>query len=250
MSFTESYRQLRALAASMLFVSLVAGVIAQGAVSAPLASPGLARVRESTPVKFEFAIKGFESHDGMRMPPPGGTVFIGSSTFTKWKTLESEFEDCQAINRGFGGATIPDINFYADRIAIKYKPARIVFYAGTNDIADGHSAQTVFDDFQTFVRKVHTALPNTQIYFVSMSVPPSRLQYQAVYDLANRMIRDYVAHAPYVHYIDVTSVMRDGKGQLRSDYFLPDRLHMTRAGYEAWIPILRQALGLKDKSQP
>jgi lysophospholipase L1-like esterase len=176
------------------------------------------------------------------MPSPGRTLFIGSSTFAHWHSLEQDLADCNALNRGFGGSTIPEVNYYTDRIAIKYKPARIVFYAGTNDIADGHSAKQVSDDFITFANKVHTALPQTQIYFISMSVAPSRTQRQSVYDEGNELVRAYARRTSYVHYIDVIPVMRTGEGKLKEQYFLPDRLHMTSEGYAQWTPIIKAAL--------
>lgn len=193
---------------------------------------------------WEISVRQFERKDKESPPPAGSTLFVGSSTFTRWTTLESEFQDCHAVNRGFGGSTIPDINHYIDRIVINYKPSRIVFYAGTNDIAAGHSAQQVLDDFRAFAEKVHTSLPDTQIYFISLSVAPCRLRLSPVFDAGNNLVKAYVAKNSYLHYIDVTPVMHDKSGALRADLFGPDNLHMTRAGYDAWVPILRKALGL------
>jgi lysophospholipase L1-like esterase len=192
--------------------------------------------------QFEFAIKRFEASDRRAMPAPGRTLFIGSSTFAHWHSLEQDLADCNALNRGFGGSTIPEVNYYTDRIAIKYKPARVVFYAGTNDIADGHSARQVCDDFITFANKVHASLPQTQIYFISMSVAPSRMQWNSVYDEGNEFVRAYAKRIGYVHYIDVIPVMRTADGKLKDEYFLPDRLHMTSEGYAQWTPIIKAAL--------
>ena len=75
-----------------------------------------------------------------------------------------------------------------------------------------------------------------------MSVAPSRLQWQSVYDEGNNLVRKYVAITPFVHYIDVLPPMRDSKGDLRQELFLPDRLHMTAEGYALWTPIIRSAL--------
>ena len=115
--------------------------------------------------RFETSIKAFENRDKTSVPKVGSTIFVGSSTFAHWKTLESDLSDCNAINRGFGGSTIPEVNHYVDRIVINYKPSRIVFYAGTNDIAEGHGAKRVFDDFAEFVIRVHSALPHTSNLF-------------------------------------------------------------------------------------
>lgn len=219
------------------------------------ATPAQAEPASAAPAKtvqldrFELAIKGYELKDRGHPPAPGSTVFVGSSTFTKWgEGLEREFKAFHAINRGFGGSTIPEVTHYADRIVIKYKPDVIVFYAGTNDIADGHSAEQVADDFKAFYKKVHAALPNAEIYFISISVAPSRLQWQSTYDEANKLIQEYINQNPaFLHFIDVRPVMLDSQGHLREDVFGLDRLHMKEAGYQLWVPVIRNAL---EQTQP
>jgi lysophospholipase L1-like esterase len=207
-----------------------------------------AQVKDPSLNRFEWAITAFEKKDKTAPPPENGTLFIGSSTFTKWTALENEFRDFKAINRGFGGSTIPEVNNYVRRIVTKYKPKRIVFYAGTNDIAEGHSGKQVSADFETFAKQIQAALPDTEVYFISMSVAPSRVQWQSEYETGNALIRSFVEHTPHFHYIDVTPVMHDKQGKLRADYFIFDRLHMTPSGYSAWTPIIRQAL-LSDVDQ-
>ncbi len=193
--------------------------------------------------RFESEIEAFEIQDKARpQPPTGQTLFIGSSTFAHWQTLEQDFSDLHAINRGFGGATIPEINYYEKRLVAKYHPAKIVFYAGTNDIADGRSGTQVCADFVRFVQSVHKDVSDADIYFISMSVAPSRLSKQAEFDNGNALIRAYIKADPKLHYIDVVPVMRDGDGQLKTEYFGPDHLHMSSAGYAAWMPIIRSAL--------
>ena len=193
--------------------------------------------------RFESDIQAFEAQDRLNPPTPGGTLFIGSSTFALARQkIEARFKDFHAIDRAFGGSTIPEINHYFDRVVAPYKPVEICFYAGTNDIADGHSGRRVYEDFVEFVQKVQTRLPQADIYFVSMSVAPSRLHLAHEYDVGNALVRGFAAGNPHVHYIDVTSVMHDKHGQLHSEWFRKDRLHMTERGYAAWIPILRQSL--------
>ncbi len=193
--------------------------------------------------RFENEIRAYEQIEKKHPSPPGRTVFIGSSTFTRWKTLENDLRSLQPINRGFGGSTIPEINHFESRLIAHLKPSRIVFYAGTNDIAAGHTGQQVLADFQSFVQAAHRDAPDAQIYFISMSVAPSRLSMQNEYDRGNQLISDYIKSDPTVHFVDVRPVMRDGNNQLKASYFGPDNLHMTRAGYKAWIPIIVRSLG-------
>ena len=115
-------------------------------------------------------------------------------------------------------------------------------YAGTNDIADGHSAERVARDVASFVALAHKNLPAAEVFFISMSMPPSRVQWAKQYYEGNRLISLMAAKDPHLHYIDVTPVMVDERGILHRDYFGPDRLHMNRTGYEAWMPVIRKAL--------
>lgn len=195
-------------------------------------------------LRFADDIRAFEKQDQEQHPPEGGTVFVGSSTFTLWgKDLEKTFAKYKAINRGFGGSTLPDVNNYVDRIVTKYKPKRVVLYAGTNDIAElKHSGEQVCEDMKTFVGKARARQPQLDIYFVSMSMAPSRVQWEAQYDQGNALVRQYCKKDPHLHYIDVVPVMRDKQGKLRKELFGPDQLHMNSDGYKVWVPVLEKAL--------
>ncbi len=198
--------------------------------------------------RFENEIRAYEQKDKRKQPPVGHTVFIGSSTFTRWQSLEKDLSELQPINRGFGGSTIPEINHYETRLIAPLNPFRIVFYAGTNDIAEGHSGEQVCDDFKQFVKAAHHDAPNAEIYFISMSVAPSRLTMQEQFDHGNALISEYVKTDPKLHFIDVRPVMRDEKNQLKAAYFGPDQLHMTPEGYKAWIGVIRNALSKNPKT--
>lgn len=170
-------------------------------------------------------------------------MFVGSSTFTLWADLEKDFAEFKAINRGFGGSTFRDINFYAERIVNKYKPGKVVVYAGTNDIAElKHDAGQILKDFQAFVSKVRKSNPDCKIYFVSMSMAPCRKQFAAVYEQGNKLIKDFVSSAENLYYVDILPLMRNQKGELRAELFGADELHMNPAGYALWKPALARAL--------
>jgi lysophospholipase L1-like esterase len=189
--------------------------------------------------RFESDIRAYEAKP---LPPPGGTLFLGSSTFTRWTTLEREFAKWHAVNRAFGGSTIPEITFYADRIVFPYRPATIVFYAGTNDVADGHSARQVCDDFKAFVRKVRTRLPDVRIIFVSMNMPPSRVRFASVYEEGNRSIARWIGTQPHLDYLDLASLTLDAAGMPQPALYTSDMLHMNEQGYARWILPIQEAL--------
>ena len=92
------------------------------------------------PSPWEHSIRAFEARDRRRAPVPGSIVFVGSSSFTLWSSLEADMAPLPAVNRGFGGALIDDVVRYADRIVVPYHPAAVVLFAGTNDIAGARPA--------------------------------------------------------------------------------------------------------------
>lgn len=188
---------------------------------------------------FEQEIRRLEAKPAVH----GGTVFIGSSTFTLWGAdLEREFIQFGAVNRGFGGSTLSDVIAYAPRILAPLQPRRVVVYAGTNDIASGRTPAQVSADFQSLVSLVRTSLPETKIAFVSLSLPPSRIHLAESFAETNRLVREYVQSAPGLYFVDVSQQLHDEQDRPRPEFFREDALHMSKAGYDRWIPVLRQAL--------
>src|SRR5882724_8606982 len=90
------------------------------AVFAALAEP------VSPSAKYEKEIAAFEAADRESPPARGGIVFVGDSGFRMWKSLAEDIPDQKVINRGFGGSTMADALYFADRIVIPYKPRLIV----------------------------------------------------------------------------------------------------------------------------
>jgi lysophospholipase L1-like esterase len=193
---------------------------------------------QQKPNPFEREIKAFEASDKTNPPPANAVLFLGSSSIRMWKNVAKDFPDYRVINRGFGGSQIVDSIHYADRIVIPYKPVAIVFYAGGNDINAGKSAETVFADFQTFVKKVHAALPKTRIAYISVAPNPSRWSQIERIRRANHLIEDYTKTDHRLSYIDAHSQMLGEDGTPKPDIFLPDRLHMNEKGYAIWKKIV------------
>jgi hypothetical protein len=184
----------------------------------------------------------FDKQDAENMPAPGCAVFAGSSSITGWKSIPEDFKDVNAINRGFGGAIIPQWLLMVDRYIIRYKPAKVVFYCGENDIAGKHPPEKVRDNLETFLNRIHTALPETEIYFISLKPSPSRWKLWPTMTEANKLCKELCDRLPHATYVDVSAGMLGEDGLPRKDIFRDDNLHMNRTGYtEIWIPQIRKA---------
>lgn len=182
-------------------------------------------------------------------PPENCSIFIGSSTWRLWgQKLEEDFAELKAINRGFGGSTIPDVIRATDRLILPHKPARILFFCGGNDIARSTPPEVVFENFQKFLEKVHTAFPNCQVYFVSVSRAPVREKNWKDTETFNMNVQKFAKELDYLHYINTVDLMNDETGRTREDLYLADRLHLNRkAQEEIWIPTIKEAVIKTEK---
>ena len=210
------------------------------------AAPFVAAQQTATPatqaaVPFENEIKAYEQADKTNPPPREANLFVGSSSIRLWKTMAEDLPGKNVINRGFGGSQIADSVRFADRIVIPYHPARIFFYAGDNDLNAGKSPETVAGDFAAFEKKVHAALPDVDIYFISAKPSPSRAKIVDKDRELNRLIVQYSHDHSHIGYVDVfTPMLKDG--QMRPELFVTDMLHMNHQGYEIWAKLIAPLL--------
>ncbi len=193
--------------------------------------------------RWEKDIRAFEEADRTNPPPRDAILFIGSSSIRLWKTLAGDFPGHRVINRGFGGSQIADATQFADRIVIPCRPRMIVLHAGNNDIHAGKTPTQVFEDFKAFVAKVRGALPEVRIAFMSINPSPARWAEADRQREANRLIREYVAAAENMDYIDLYDAFLGPDGTPREDIFVPDRLHQNAEGYKIRAAITRPHLG-------
>ncbi|HEX8384653.1 MAG TPA: SGNH/GDSL hydrolase family protein [Rubricoccaceae bacterium] len=197
----------------------------------------------ATAANFAAEIARFEADDRASPPAPGGVLFLGSSSFRLWPDFASDFPDVPVLNRAFGGATFPDVLYYAPRIVLPARPRLIVLYVGDNDLGSGRTPEQVAADYASFVAFVRRALPQTQVAYVSIKPSPSRWAIADAMREANARIAEQVARDGYGTYIDVFTPMLRPDGRPDPALYLADSLHMTPAGYAIWraeiAPVLR-----------
>lgn len=218
------------------------GSACHGQVSVQTPANLTASVPADAPAASE--INAFQAADRKRMPPLGAVLFIGSSSIRMWDTLAQDFPDIPVINRGFGGSLIQESTRYADRIVIPYKPKMIVFCAGTNDLAYGNkNPQQVFQDYKDFVAKVHTALPDTRIIYLSINPTVARWNQEGEILDTNHLIEKFDietnSKAEKLNFINAHSQLLTADGQPPAGLLRADHLHFNRDGYKAWTAIVK-----------
>jgi lysophospholipase L1-like esterase len=190
---------------------------------------------------FDNEIRAFKHQDSVSFPKKDGILFIGSSSIRLWSDLEQRFADKPIIKRGVGGSTIEQlVDYYTPYILVPYQPRKIFIYAGENDIAAGKSGQFVADEFTKLWAIIHTRLPKTEIYFMSVKPSPSRVKYYAEVYKANDLIKTYLKDKPKSHYVDlVPAIYKPGTTQPDSSLFKGDYLHLNPKGYDKWEMVLK-----------
>ena len=177
-------------------------------------------------------------------------LFLGSSSINLWDTIYEDFVPLKLIRRSYGGATLRDMIYNYNTIAKGYTPKSILLYV-ENDLGnhkEGVNAVKCFDLFRIFIDKLKKDYPNTPLIVVSLK--PSQHKADQLKDqlLVNALLEENATAQGYT-YVDITKVMYDEAGNLRTDIFKEDNLHMNAEGYKLWTAILKPLLIKKVRGE-
>lgn len=188
-------------------------------------------------------VQAFKKQDSIAMPIHYKTLFIGSSSFTLWKTLEQDLPEYAPLNRAFGGSTLLDVIRFRKDIIDKYKPERIVIYCGENDVAssDTVTAKVVFDRFKVLYQHIREKFPKIDVYFVSLKPSPSRWSMRERMMDANAQIEGFCKKQKHTYFISIWKQMLENSKPIPS-IFKEDSLHMNAMGYEIWMKEIRKKI--------
>jgi len=180
-------------------------------------------------------------------PEPARVVFLGDSITDGWK-LAQFFPGKPYVNRGISGQTTPQmlVRMFPDVIALK--PAALLVYAGTNDIAGntGPSTLTMIEDNLqaiTELAQAHgikvilcsvTPVSDYTARKQTLQRPPSDIL------KLNAWMREYAASANAV-FADYYAALADGTGMLKEG-FSGDGLHPNDKGYALLVPFAEAAI--------
>lgn len=222
---------------ALLLLSLCAGSVVPALASQPPAEKPFA-----DPKRFENDIQAYLKSDKETPPPSESILFIGSSIFRQWAHLKEQMTPLPVFNRAFGGSQTNDILYYMDKIVLPYRPKIIVYYCGSNDINDSHQPQGIFDRFKRFSDRVKEALPDTQVYYVSINRAPQKKDHWDWVDAANTLAKSYCETTPKRGYIDVNPALFDAEGKPRMELYQDDRLHFKPEAYVEFTKIIRPVI--------
>jgi lysophospholipase L1-like esterase len=165
-------------------------------------------------------------------------VFLGSSTFTLWSSLENDFDKFNAVNLGFGGSTLAACTWFFDRLVPRHKPDALFIYAGDNDLGDGRSPEEVVLFYYQLIANIRKTLGNIPICYLSIKISPQRAHLKGSIEYTNACIQDYVnknAKKESLHFIDIYHDMFVEDGNINTELFEEDGLHLSSKGYSIFI---------------
>lgn len=226
-------------------VLLVSGMACTCALCTPEGSSPSTRQAATFPVvglkyykvqpAYDKAIKQFETAATTQPVKIGGTVFIGSSSFTRWKTLEKDMAKFNAVNRGFGGSKTDDLLYYAQRILKPLAPTRIVYYCGGNDVDKKRTVDIVVGNIRLFTDMVRSEFPGLKIYYISTNYTPKRIKITDEIRQVNQAIEQWAKTQPDVFYIYAMDGLIDAQGKANPKLFMPDGVHLNPDGNKIWM---------------
>jgi lysophospholipase L1-like esterase len=193
-------------------------------------------------VRFENEIEAFERQDKKNGTDTKEILFVGSSSIRMWKTLNEDMQPLKVLNRGFGGATTPEVTLFYNRVIQPYKPRIVVVYVGENDIAEGKKPLEVYYAVQNLFRQIKSDFKKTKIVYLSMKPSIARWEMWNNFKQGNVAIKTMCEGNADFYYVETASVMLNADGSVRKDIFIEDGLHMNAKGYEDWTNMVKPLL--------
>lgn len=188
-----------------------------------------------------------------REPLPGASKregscvlwFVGSSSMSRWTSLQEDLAPWVAQNRGVAGATMAELNLHFAHDTAKHAPQAIVYYAGDNDLAFGRSLDDTVADLREFLDIKTRLFGKTPVFLISLKPSPTRWEQRAVQDAYNVAAKKIALARTDIAYVDIVPLLLE-QGR-PGPFFKEDGLHLNDEGYRRWKVALRSTLDSRFK---
>lgn len=204
----------------------------------------LSKYRAKAVEKWESEIVKLEQQDQAHADPADAILFIGSSSIRRWTDVGTDMAPRKTINRGYGGAKFSDLAVYIDRIVNPHQFKALVIFVG-NDIvgnADDKSPAEVARLFKYIVDQVRKTHATQPIFLIAITPTPSRFKAWPEIRQANAELAKVCESDKSLHFIPTEKYYLDESGKPIDKYFVEDKLHQNRDGYQVWARIVKEHL--------
>ncbi|UZW54822.1 GDSL-type esterase/lipase family protein [Sphingobium sp. JS3065] len=194
------------------------------------------RINADPAFPFSREIEAFAKANEAGPAIADATLFLGSSSIRLWD-ISGSFPDIGTVNRGFGGATTPDVLRYYKRLLPKARPRSILVYVGENDLAAGAAPGEVANNVLTLLKQLRADYPKAHIAYLSLKPSPIRWTLWPKMAAVNMTVAAR-SRVTRFDYLDVGRVLLAADGLPDASLFRPDGLHMNPRGYTLWTRLV------------
>ena len=205
----------------------------------------VSQIIQSEDVRFwEEAILRFDSLNIAEFSDENTLLVTGSSSIRMWDSIHIELYPYRVMQRGYGGARLSDLNYYAERI-IKPQQFKAILIFVANDISGGEQDRTpreVMLMFKMLVKQIRERNPDTPVCWIEITPTPRRWHASEQIRSANEKIRNFCDRKSDLFFIETYDLFVDPEGLPDPVHFRSDRLHLNSEGYKRWAKRIKQAL--------
>lgn len=147
----------------------------------------------------------------------------------------------RTFNPETGTGVLPRID-----LVQKYQPSHVFVMIGVNDLrAAGSNVTSIEQQWRKLAKELRAAVPDAKIYVQTvLPVGGPEASVQAKVDELNRKL-PAIAHEIKAQLVLLDPVMKGADGFIRPKY-TDDGVHLTPAGYKAWLDELERRLQQPD----
>ncbi len=179
----------------------------------------------------------------------GAIVMLGNS-ITEGGNWKKVLGDSSVLNRGISGDVTFGVLNRLEEI-LRHKPSKIFLLIGINDLSRNTPDEVIIENLFTIAKRIKTASPKTELFIQSILPTnesfknfPSAFSNKGPHiTTINTQLARYADKMKY-HFVDLYTQFLGADGSMVSKY-ATDGLHLTPAGYQHWVGILRNDSKIK-----
>ncbi len=206
----------------------------------------ISKIAEEPPEIWHNEIRRLGRRVGKLSDQKNLIAFYGSSSVRLWVSIGKDLESFNILNLGFGGSTFAWCIHYFQEIFKGVEPAKIVLYAGENDLAQGRTPQEVLNDCKNLVQLIKNKYPEVELAIISLKPSLERESMIPLIIETNLLLSKYVIGELNAQFINVFGQMITIDNRPKPELYLSDGLHLNKKGYAVWSGVIKKALLLSE----
>lgn len=240
----------RFAAAFLAAAALTIGAIAQSPAAAPPPVDASAAIpKEGSKVFFEK----HESFLARAKAGPIGLLFIGDSITEGWRKAphiwEHYYAKYEAANFGIGGDQTQHVIWRIENGELDgISPKIVVLMIGTNN-SGRHTGEEISAAVRKIVGMIRSRLPESKVLLLAIFPRGPRVRNGVAEPWEQRMQAIRTANADLatfddgktVRFLDINAAFLGNDGTIPNS-IMPDQLHPSATGYQAWADAMQPAL--------